>query len=297
MSKCLNDKQGSLLVFLGGLAWGFSGACGEYILNNRGLSVDILIPLRLLLAGLATLFYCKISKIDLAFGVFKNKFHLLRLLAFGFFGIFFCQYFYFYGISLSNAAIATVIQYTAPAFIILIVCIEERKKPNLYEILSLFFVVFGILLLATNGDFTKFAITPKALFVCSLSVIGVVCYSLIPRKLNKIYSPLPILGYAMLIMGIVLCLKEQIWNKSFYIDLNLFLAMFSVIIIGTVFAFGTYMIGLNIIGATKASLIASVEPVGAAIIAYLWLGTSLDFIQIIGFILIMSAVFLTIIRK
>lgn len=297
MVNNFSEKQGSLLVLLGGIAWGFSGACGEYILNKRGLSVDILIPLRLFLAGIVMLIYCKFRNIDLSYGVFKNKHHLIRLLLFSFFGIFFCQYFYFYGISLSNAAIATVIQYTAPAFIILIICLEDKRKPTLYEILALIFVISGIFLLATNGDFTKFVVSLKALFICSLSVIGVVCYSIIPRKLNKIYSPLPILGYAMLIMGFVLCLKEQIWIKSFAMDFSLFLAMFSVIILGTVFAFGTYMVGLNIIGATKASLIASVEPVGAAIIAYFWLGTSLESMQIIGFILIMLAIFLTILKR
>lgn len=40
---------------------------------------------------------------------------------------------------------------------------------------------------------------------------------------------------------------------------------------GTVLAFSFYMVGLNMIGAPKASLIAAIEPVSAACFAHFWL--------------------------
>lgn len=297
MFKDLSEKQGILIVFLSGICWGFSGACGEYIVNHKGLSVNTLIPIRLFAAGLLTLAFCKISGIGLHFAMFKNKKHLIRLLCFSFFGIFTCQYFYFWGISLSNAAIATVIQYTAPVFIILIVCAEQKRLPTLIETSALLLVLSGAFFLATGGDFDKLLISPKALFICFLSAVGSVGYSLIPRKLNSIYSPLPVLGFAMSICGFLFCLKEQIWAKDFNMDLELFLALFAVIVIGTVIAFGGFMIGLNAIGAAKASIIASNEPVAAAVIAYLWLGSALLPMQIFGFCLIMLAIFLTMIKR
>ena len=297
MNQELNKKRGVLLVLIGGICWGFSGACGEYIVNHKGLDVNILIPYRLFIAGVLTLVYCAIRKIKLDLGIFTNKYHLARLLAFSLFGIFLCQYFYFYGISLSNAAIATVIQYTAPVFVILIVCAEEKRMPNIFENLALLCVIIGAVLLATNGDFSKLIITPYALFICFLASFGSVGYSIIPRKINKIYSPLPVLGYAMLICGAIFCLEERIWTKSFDMDLDLFFAMFSVIVLGTVVAFGTYMVGLNIIGASKAIIIAAIEPIGAAVIAYYWLGTELYFVQVIGFALIILAILLTIVKK
>lgn len=297
MGHNLSEKQGILLVIIGGICWGFSGACGEYIVNHKGLSVNILIPLRLFIAGFLTLVYCAFKGYKFDLNIFKNKNHLIRLLAFCAFGIFLCQYFYFYGVSLSNAAIATVIQYTAPVFIILIVCLEEKRFPNIFEILALLCVILGAFLLATNGSFDKLLVSPYALFICFLSALGAVGYSIIPRKLNRIYSPLPVLGYAMLICGIVFCLEEQIWTKEINMDLELFLAMFSVIVLGTVVAFGTYMVGLNVIGASKAIIIASLEPIAAALIAYFWLGTSLYFVQIIGFVFILLAIVLTIIKR
>lgn len=293
----MSKNYGVILVFLGGICWGFSGVCGEFIFLKKGLNADFLVPLRLLFAGILMLLFCLIRKIKINFLIFKNTKHLFTLLIFSFFGIFMCQYTYFYGIELSNAAIATVIQYTAPVFIVLIVCFEQKRFPNIYEILALICVLCGAFLLSTNGDFNKFVISTKALIVCFLSSIGAVCYAIIPRKINMIYSPLPNLGFAMIIAGIAFCLYQKIWEFEVQIDLELILAMLGVIVVGTTMAFGFFMVGLQEIGASKASLISSNEPLAAAIIGYLWLGTSLLIVQIIGFALIMIGILITMLKK
>lgn len=289
------QKYGTLLVFLGGICWGFSGVCGEFIFLKKGLNADILVSLRLFFAGIIMLLFCKVRAIKINLNIFKH--HLLKLLIFAFFGILMCQYTYFYGIELSNAAIATVIQYTAPIFIILIVCIEQKRFPDIFEIIALICVFLGAILLSTNGDFTKLVISTKALIVCFLSSIGAVCYALLPRKLNDIYNPLPVLGLAMLIAGICFCIYNKIWQFSFHFDLELFLALAGVIVVGTAMAFGFFMTGLQKIGAAKASIISSNEPLAAAIIGYLWLKTSLLTLQIIGFALIMLGILLTMLKK
>ena len=57
-------------------------------------------------------------------------------------------------------------------------------------------------------------------------------------------------------------------------------------------SFILYLTGVNIIGPTKASIIACIEPVAATICAILFLGVSFGFLDLIGFICIISTIFI-----
>lgn len=287
-----NDVRGMILVFIGGIFWGFSGACGQYIFMNKGVGADFLVPYRLFLAGSFIILYYMISGKSLDIRVFKNKTDFMYLISYAVLGILLTQYSYFYGIELSNAAVATVIQYTAPIFIVLIVCHNERRKPTKFETISLLLVVFGTTLLATDGDLTKLVLSPYALFICFLSAIGTIFYNMLPIGINKKYDPVLMLGYAMIIVGVFMCFYNSVYKINVKVDIELVLAMLGVIVFGTVFAFGFYMLGLREIGPAKASLISSIEPISAAFFSYAWLGSEFGFWQIWGFIFIMFAILL-----
>ena len=75
-------------------------------------------------------------------------------------------------------------------------------------------------------------------------------------------------------------------------DADGFAALAAVVILGTICAFSFYMTGLKIIGASRASMIACIEPVSAAAFAYFWLGTEFVFLDFAGFTLIILCIFL-----
>ena len=49
---------GTLLTLAGGTMWGFSGTCGQFLLQTKGLTSNWLVPVRLLSAGALLLFIC-----------------------------------------------------------------------------------------------------------------------------------------------------------------------------------------------------------------------------------------------
>lgn len=296
MFKNISDKQGASLIFLSGVCWGVNGPFIEYLVHKKGCELDILIPYRFLIAGALMLCFCIFQKITTK-ELFTNKKDLIKLMLFTFFGIFISQYCYFYAVSLSGSAIATVIQFMAPIFIISIVCFEEKRKPTLKEIICFLLVFFGAFLLVTNGNINKLVITPLALVFCILSMVGAVGNSILPRQINKKYSPIFILGVSMEICGLILGLKNDILFRSFYIDFEILLVFFGVIFIGTICSFSCFMIGLKKIGAAKATILSSNVPVIATLLSYFWLGNSLYMFQIIGFILIILAIVLVFLKK
>ncbi|MDA3043808.1 MULTISPECIES: DMT family transporter [unclassified Campylobacter] len=284
---------GIFITFLGGVLWGFSGVCGQYLFEIKGVSANWLVPLRLLCAGGVLVIYCAFSLRDRrVFAPILDANLRAQFLAFSILGLMLTQYFYFYFIELSNAAVATVIQYTAPAMILAIVCITEARLPKINEFVSLILAILGVVILATHGDLGSLVISQKALIFCLLSAACVCVYNLAPKKLNQKYPVVLNLGWGMVLGGVVLGGVLGVWNLAGVSDLSGVLAFLGVVFFGTVLAFSFYMVGVKLIGAPKASLIAAIEPVSAAFFAHFWLGTKFVFLDFVGFVLILSCILL-----
>ena len=97
----------------------------------------------------------------------------------------------------------------------------------------------------------------------------------------------------MAVGGIVLLPVFKPWENMPEISIPLIAALLGIVIFGTVLAYSFYLEGIHLIGATKASIISSIEPVAATVISALWLGTEFSFTDIIGFIMIISTILIT----
>ena len=118
------------------------------------------------------------------------------------------------------------------------------------------------------------------------------CYSLIPAPLLKEFDTPTILGWGTLTGGFALLLVFRPWEIMPEISFSLVAALSGIVIFGTVLAYTFYLEGINLIGPTKASIISSIEPVSATVISALWLGTEFSSADIIGFIMIISTIFI-----
>ncbi|WP_172201809.1 DMT family transporter [Campylobacter sp. RM16188] len=287
-----SQNFGIALTLLGGIFWGFSGACGQYLFERKGISAEYLTSLRLLLSGVIMLVILYVKSGKFIFSIFSSKKNIYDLLFYALFGIMACQYTYFVTIELSNAAIATILQYLAPVLVLFVLCIEEKRFPYKKESISVFCAIFGVFLLATHGNFASLVIPVKTLIIGIISACTIVIYTLSPRRLMRSYPVTLILAWAMVIGGIVLSLYAKPWQLKGISDFSGFLALCGVVVFGTIFAFSLYMQGVKILGGGKASVISAIEPVSAALFATFWLGSEFVFIDIVGFALIISAIIL-----
>ena len=107
MSKTM---KGTLMTLIAGIAWGLSGACGQYLMAH-GVNVNLLTSLRLILAGTlltASVFFRQRDKLVQAI---KDKKTLVSIVLFALFGLVLNQYAYLSAIQYTNAGTATVLQY------------------------------------------------------------------------------------------------------------------------------------------------------------------------------------------
>ena len=287
-----NDNTGMLSTFVGGTLWGINGVMGNYLFLNKNVTTPWLIPYRLILAGFLLLGYLYYKKGTKIFDVLKNPKDLFQIVLFGFIGMLGTQYTYFSAIQFSNAAIATVLTYFGPTLVLIYMCLREKRKPLKYEIVSICLSSFGVFLLATHGDITSLQISFKALVWGILSALSVVFYTVQPESLLKKYGASIVVAWGMMIGGIFITFVTKPWNISVTFDFVTFLVLMLIIVFGTIIAFILYLTGVNIIGPTKASIIACIEPVAATICAILFLGVTFDFLDVIGFLCIISTIFI-----
>ena len=287
-----NDNTGMLSTFVGGTLWGINGVMGNYLFLNKNVTTPWLIPYRLILAGFLLLSYLYYKKGSKIFDILKNPKDLLQIVLFGLIGMLGTQYTYFSAIQFSNAAIATVLTYFGPTLVLIYMCLREKRKPLKYEIVSICLSSFGVFLLATHGDITSLQISFKALVWGILSALSVVFYTVQPESLLKKYGASVVVAWGMMIGGIFITFVTKPWNISVTFDFVTFLVLMLIIVFGTIIAFILYLTGVNIIGPTKASIIACIEPVAATICAILFLGVRFDFLDLIGFICIISTIFI-----
>lgn len=287
-----NDNTGMLSTFVGGTLWGINGVMGNYLFLNKNVTTPWLIPYRLILAGFLLLGYLYYKKGTKIFDVLKNPKDLFQIILFGFIGMLGTQYTYFSAIQFSNAAIATVLTYFGPTLVLIYMCLREKRKPLKYEIVSICLSSFGVFLLATHGDITSLQISFKALVWGILSALSVVFYTVQPQSLLKKYGASIVVAWGMMIGGIFIAFVTKPWNISVTFDFVTFLVLMLIIVFGTITAFILYLTGVNIIGPTKASIIACIEPVAATICAILFLGVTFDFLDVIGFLCIISTIFI-----
>lgn len=285
-------KKGFIDTTIGAVLWGINGVFANFLFSKKEITSDWLAPYRLLLAGVIMLIYLYIKNKNKIFDIVKNKKDLIEIITFGIFGMMGTQYTYFTTIQHSNAGIATVLQYFGPTLILVYVCLRQARKPKTYELLALVFSMFGVFILATHGNINTLQVSETALFWGMLSAIALVIYTVQPARLLKLYGSATVTAWGMLIGGIVLSILIKPWKQPVIVDLTVIVFLLLIVFCGTIFAFLFYLSGVNLIGPTKSSLVACIEPVVATICSVLFIGVSFSFLDGLGFILIMSTVFI-----
>ena len=208
------------------------------------------------------------------------------LVIYGLAGVSFCQFTYFLTIQLSSAGVGTILQDLSPVLILLVVCIQQKRAPRLFEVFSIVLALGGVFMLTTHGSLTNMAVSPAALVVGIISAFCVVIYTIWPQNLQKQY-PTPMLqGWAFLMGGTFFALVFRPWRINYVPNAAGIAGIAAVVLIGNVLAFSCYMSGVKYIGPQKSSLFSFAEPVTAAIISTLVLGSPFTMWDAIGFVCI-----------
>lgn len=198
---------------------------------------------------------------------------------------------YYLAIDRLAVAVAIVLQYSAPALVVLWTATVERRRPSGRVLASLVAAVTGVVLVSEllTGDVGKLDLFGIAMGLASAVLFAT--YTLLSERAEEAYGPLGAVLRAFIVAS-VFWIVVQVpfgWPGSLFEPENVLPVLF-VGVAGTLVPFLLYVWGVARIRSERASIAATLEPVLAALFAWMWLGQSLSAMQIGGGALVLAAV-------
>ncbi|MGI6107822.1 MAG: DMT family transporter [Lachnospiraceae bacterium] len=292
-SKGTRQIRGAVFALTGGLCWGISGSIGQYAFTHTAMQAEWLVPIRLFTAGIILMIWNLFRYGKNVFRPWTDRRDVLDLLIYSIPGIGFCQFLYFKTIQLSTAGTATILQDLSPIPILLFTCLKSRRRPKAAEILSIILALVGVFLITTHGETGSFSVSGAALTTGVLCALTVALYNIQPVRLLSRHPLLIVQSWAFLLSGALFLLVFRPWSYAYTPGPTAFLCIAGVVVIGNLLAFPIYMAGVTEIGGNKAILYGFMEPVSAAAIGTVFLGSPFTLSDAIGFGCVFAMLVLT----
>lgn len=288
-----NRSKGILLAVGGSILWGASGVAGQYLFQDKGMTTEWLVVVRLLLAGcllLAMDYHIAGRRLHRIFEIWWDAKSCVHLLLFGFVGMMAVQYTYFAAIRESNAATGTILEYLMPLIILIWTSLSRRKLPKRGEIICVFLVIIGAAILVTGGSFSSLAISKTALFWGIAAAFSAAFYTVQPRWLMMNWRSTQVVGWGMLLGGIPLAVIYPPINYPGTFDFGALVALLYLVVFGTAIAFWAYITSLKYIRSQETSILNAVEPLASIIFMVLLLGEPFGMAEWIGALMIICPI-------
>ncbi|AZZ76097.1 EamA family transporter [Pseudomonas sp. RU47] len=277
------------------MIWGGTFVAGRFLAGS--LSPMFAASLRFLLASAALLGFLWLARIPLAR---PTRRQWLQLALLGFFGIFFYNLCFFYGLQYINASRASLIVALNPAVIGLVSwwLFKERLGRVKTAGIATCMVGAGLVIISRNPQLL--AATPHA-WIGDLLILGCVLgwgvYSLFSRDLNRTLGPVQTVTYSILIGTVMLwalaALRGELsWQALNNLGLAQWLNLLYLGVLGSALAYIGYYDGIRKIGATRSGVFIALNPLTAVILGALLLGEQLTAAMYLGGALILTGIYL-----
>lgn len=252
-------------ILLAGILWGTMGIFVRY-LSAYGFSPLQIACLRIMAAGILFFLYLLVS--DKRKLKIKKK-DLPLFLGMGWGSILFFTICYFTTIQAASLAIAAILLYTSPVFVVLLSALFLKEKITGKKILALCIAFLGCVLVAGIGE-TSY-LTGMGFLIGLCSGLGYGLYSIFGSVLLKKYHPYTVSAYAFIFAGtgaLLLCNINDAAEKTVnsgrpFLVFGFILFMAAVTAVAP---FLLYTVGLLKVEAGKAAIMAMIEPLVAAVI-------------------------------
>ena len=281
---------GPILIIIAACFWGSMGIFVRK-LSEYGFSPIQIVSIRITLAALA-FSAIQFFKSRSGFKILPRDIPLFLGLGFG--SILFFTICYFTAITIMPLSTAAILLYTSPIWIVLMSAIFFREKMNCKKLVALALAFAGCVLVSgISGE----GITLKGLLIGLGSGIGYGLYSILGTVALRRYSPYTVTTYTFLLAAIgswFICSPADMLSKfsAASNSTNLILFCFLTALITAVIPFLFYTLGLRTVEASKAGILATLEPMVATIVGITCFSEALTLLSGTGIAFILAAVVL-----
>ena len=219
---------------------------------------------------------------------------LIRCFILGMLGVAASNYFYFVAIQRTSVAIAIILQYTAPVWVLLYVAARGQQKLSLQKVAAVLVAVAGIALtigIVGNSSAPALRIDTYGLIAGLIASFSFAFYNLGGHQILARYDRWRVLTWTLASAAVFWLLVNPPWKvvAAHYTAAQWgFLFVFSMIsVLGS---FSLYFLGLQYLEPTRAIIASCLEPVFSILLAALLLSEGVRPIQTLGIVLVLAAI-------
>jgi drug/metabolite transporter (DMT)-like permease len=284
-----NQIKGYLYAMLAAILWGSSGTVGKALFKG-GMTPFELVQIRLTLSTVL---------LALVFGILSRELLKIRFKDIGYFlllgglAMAMVQSTYLYAISKIQVAAATLLQYLSPLLVTIFSVCYWKEGLTVPKLISLVLSFSGCYLVVGGYNLQLLQINLLGILGGLGAALSAAGYTLLGERGMYRYKPCTVLFYAMAFA----CLTWHIIYPPFHYISAGFSALqwvwlMYIAVMGTIIPFGLYFTGINYIRSTRAIITATLEPISAGLLAFLFLGETLEYPQILGGAVVVGAIVL-----
>jgi len=283
----MKEDYGYLLIATASMIWGTMGILGR-LAFEYGIQPVTLIALRILASSLTIL--VPVTLLRREFFKIQRK-DLPLFLVLGLLGTALQRIAYFYAINLTTATIAAVLFYTYPIFVTIYASILFKEKVTLSTMFAIVLTFSGVALVVKAHETSWLNANILGVMFGLFSSILFVFYFLITKKMRNRYTNWTLILYgdtvsAIALTPVVFSALPEIVNYP----QQLWLLIFTIAWFPSLLAYLLHSYALKYVESSKASILAVLEPLSAAILSATILRESFDPLQILGITLALTGV-------
>jgi drug/metabolite transporter (DMT)-like permease len=283
------QRRGGLLILAAALLWSSLGVAGRFAFRAG------VVPLE------AAFYRAAISFASLLPLLIATDRRALRIrpgdlglfAAFGFVGVAAFFVVYMTAISMTTVATAAILLYTAPAFVIVLSALLFGETLTAPKTIAVACAFIGCGLVGRGYDLASLRLNLPGVLAGLASGLAYALYTIFGKAALRRYTPVTTLtytlGFGTIFLGTAALATGVIPRAH---PSSGWVALVYLAFVTTLLAQALYLAGLRYIEAGPASLLATVEPVAAAVLGYIVLGERLEGLQIAGGVLVVGAVML-----
>jgi len=219
---------------------------------------------------------------------------LIQCLVLGMLGVAASNYFYYVAIQKTSVAIAIIVQYTAPVWVLLFVVARGQQKLSLQKVAAVAVAIAGIALtigIVGTKSATALHLDSYGLFAALLASFSFAFYNVGGHRILDRFDRWRVLVWTLTSAAVFWLFVNPPWKvvAEHYAPAQWgFLFFFSMIsVLGP---FSLYFLGLQHLEPTRAIIASCLEPVFSILLAAAFLGEGLRPIQTLGIVLVLSAI-------
>ena len=225
------------------------------------------------------------------------------LAVFGVVGVALTQFLYYVAIGRMPVGIALVFEMTAPVFIALYVWLVRREKVRSRLWLALLLSLSGLVFVAEvwqDGG----SLDPVGVGAALLAAICLATYYLMGERGTTTRDPVALTCWSFVAAAVFWAFAAPWWSFDAGVlaervpvsvgslELPLWLLVVWIVVMGAVVPFWLSIAALRHLAPTAAGLVATVEPVFASVVAWLWVEQVLSGWQVLGGAIVLAGIVL-----